>query len=43
MADHNTLGKLGEGLAVDFLLQKGYAILGEELAVSEGRGGHYRI
>lgn len=27
MADHNTLGKLGEGLAVDFLLQKGYAIL----------------
>ena len=27
MADHNTLGRLGEGLAVDFLLQKGYAIL----------------
>ncbi len=27
MADHNTLGKKGETLAVDFLLKKGYEIL----------------
>ena len=27
MAEHNDLGKLGEELAVDFLQQKGYAIL----------------
>jgi len=26
MADHNALGKKGEQLAVDFLLQQGYAI-----------------
>ncbi len=27
MADHNELGKIGEQLAVDFLLRNGYAIL----------------
>lgn len=27
MAEHNELGKLGEDLAVDFLLQNGYEIL----------------
>ena len=27
MAEHNELGKLGEELAVDFLIEKGYDIL----------------
>ncbi len=27
MAEHNDLGKLGEQMAVDFLIQKGYTIL----------------
>ena len=27
MAEHNELGKLGEELAVDFLIEKGYEIL----------------
>ncbi|MEO9572261.1 MAG: YraN family protein [Polaribacter sp.] len=27
MADHNELGKLGEELAIDFLIDKGYKIL----------------
>jgi putative endonuclease len=27
MAEHNDLGKFGEQMAVDFLIQKGYTIL----------------